>query len=314
MADLINQVFAYSTLLSAWQRVLENHGCRGSDGMTVEEFSGDHEHRLAELSDDLASARYHPYPLLRFPVPKRKRNSFRYLAVPTIRDRVAQAAVYLVTKDIFEAEFENVSHAYRQGRGLRTAFDQIKHCYEKGYRWAVDADIDAYFDNVPHQKLLRKVEKLIPEPEIIRLFRKWIIAELYDGQKIWTLDKGIPQGSVVSPMLANLFLDELDETFAAFDRKIVRYADDFLVLSKTESEAEENIELSAMILEEMELQLNKVKTEIVSFDRGFKFLGSLFLHNAVWLPEWQKTIRSDDVRLPPALTLKRYLELKGLEG
>ncbi|HPN34205.1 MAG TPA: reverse transcriptase domain-containing protein [bacterium] len=310
MSQYFTQVINYDTLFFAWQRVLENHGCRGSDGVTIERFAENHEARIAALSKDLAAERYHPFPLLRFPVPKRHRASFRYLAVPTVRDRVAQAAVYLATKDLFEAEFENTSHAYREGRGLRTAFQQIRQWYDKGYRYAVDADIDAFFDNVDHDLLLGKLQKIIPEPELIRLFRKWISVEVYDGQRIWPLEKGIPQGSVVSPMLANLFLDELDEMFMAFDRRVVRFADDFLVLSKTESEADENIELTDMILEELQLKLNPVKTTIVSFDRGFKFLGSIFLHRTVYWPEWQKNSQDFQVHLPPALTLKSYLELR----
>ncbi|NLP09435.1 RNA-directed DNA polymerase [bacterium] len=310
MHDLFNNICSYPTLFSAWQRVLENHGCRGSDGVTIERFAENHEARLAALSKDLAVERYHPFPLSRFPVPKRHRASFRYLSVPTVRDRVAQAAAYLVTKDLFEAEFENTSHAYRENRGLRTAFQQIRQWYDKGYRYAVDADIDAFFDNVDHGLLLNKLEKIITEPALLKVFRKWISAEVYDGQCIWTLEKGIPQGSVVSPMLANLFLDELDEMFIAFDRRIVRFADDFLVLSKTESEAEENIRLTDMILEELELEMNPVKTTIVSFDRGFKFLGSIFLHREIYWPEWQKKSKDFQVTLPPALTLKSYLELK----
>lgn len=310
MGPLFQQVCNYDTLFLGWQRVLENHGCRGSDGVTIERFAENYESRLAALSKDLATGRYHPFPLLRFPVPKKHRSSFRYLAVPTVRDRVAQSAAYLSTKDLFETEFEDSSHAYREGRGLRTAFQQIKRWYDKGYRYAVDADIDAFFDNVDHGLLLDRLQMIIQEPELLRLFRKWISVEVYDGQRIWTLDKGIPQGSVVSPILANLFLDELDETFMAFDRKVVRFADDFLVLSKSESEADENIELTDMILDELQLKLNPVKTTIVSFDRGFKFLGSIFLHRDVYWPEWQKNERSYDVNLPLALNLKSYLELK----
>jgi len=312
MESLFQEICNFDTLFLAWQRVLENHGCRGSDGVTIDRFAENHEARIAALSKDLAAGRYHPFPLLRFPIPKRHRNSFRYLAVPTVRDRIAQGAVYLVTKDIFEAEFEDISHAYREGRGLRTAFHQIRQWYDKGYRFAVDADIDAFFDNVNHDLLMGKLQTIVQEPELLRLFRKWISVEVYDGARIWSLDKGIPQGSVVSPMLANLFLDELDETFIAFNRKVVRFADDFLVLSKSESDADENIELTDMILNELQLKLNTVKTTVVSFDRGFKFLGSIFLHRDVYWPEWQKSERHNDVSLPLALNLKSYLELKNL--
>ncbi len=310
---LFPQICSYATLAEAFERVRENRGCRGSDGITIERFANNLEGNLRQLADDLAEQRYHPYPLLRFPVPKRSGGGVRCLSVPAVRDRTAQAAAYLATREIFEQEFENISHAYRRGRGIYTAVDDIKFWRNKGYRYAVDADIDNYFDSVPHDLLLKKLEKLIPEPPALRLFRKWIKVELYDGKNVWKLDKGIPQGSVVSPILANLFLDELDEMLLSFGKKLVRYADDFLVLSKTEQEARENIDLTGMVLEDMQLKLNPLKTKIVSFDKGFKFLGAIFLYDGIYLPFPQKRKKPGGVKLPPPLTLKTYLELKSLE-
>jgi group II intron reverse transcriptase/maturase len=318
MLDKANSTIFYeviepNNLRVGFSRVRENAGCRGSDGVTIEAFERRLDRNLRELSNDLSSGRYQPFPLLRFPVPKRKREGYRYLSVPTVRDRVAQASVYLATQELFEAEFEQVSHAYRMGRGVPTAVEEIKKWRDKGYKYAVDADIHAFFDSVDHEQLLRKLGKIISEPELLNLFSKWVRVEVYDGERIWPLAKGIPQGSVVSPMLANLFLDELDEMLISFDRKIVRYADDFLILSKTISEAEENVELTDMILDDMKLELNPTKTRIVSFDAGFKFLGAIFLHGDVWLPYPEKKKKEFIPKLPPPLNLKRYLELKNKE-
>jgi retron-type reverse transcriptase len=144
----------------------------------------------------------------------------------------------------------------------------------------------------------------------LRLFEKWIKAEIYDGSRIWTLQKGIPQGSVVSPPLANLFLDELDETLMEFGLILVRYADDFLILCKKPDEAQDAIEITDMVLEDMKLDLNPLKTKIVSFDKGFKFLGAIFLSDGVYLPFPEKRKETPPPKLPPPLTLKRYLELK----
>ena len=144
------------------------------------------------------------------------------------------------------------------------------------------------------------------DDEIIRLFRKWIQAEIYDGEKIWTLTRGIPQGSVVSPLMANLFLDELDELYMEFDKKVVRYADDLLVLCKCPDESDEILELTDMILDQLKLKINKAKTKPVSFDSGFKFLGAVFLHDDVYLPWPRKKKKEFSVSLPPPLTLKKY--------
>lgn len=302
-----------TTLSNAFERVAENHGCAGSDGVSIELFERDKHANLQQLAEDLTSQTYHPFPLLRFPIPKRRGGGVRWLSVPTVRDRTAQAAAYLVTRPIFEAEFESMSHAYREGRGVKTAIRDIEKWRDAGYRYAVDADIDAYFDTVPHDLLLKKLEALLPEPPLLRLFRKWIKAEVYDGKNIWRLNTGIPQGSVVSPIMANLYLDDLDELLTSLGKKLVRYADDFLILSKTEDESEENIDLTAMILEDMLLSLNKKKTKIVSFEQGFKFLGAVFLHDEVYIPEPQKRQPRQGVIMPPPLTLKRYLELKSLD-
>ncbi len=312
MQKTFERICKISTLRYGWERVFENSGCRGSDGLSIASFARNGERNLKTLSDDLYYQTYHPFPLLRFPIPKRNNNGVRYLSVPTMRDRVAQAAAYLATKDIFEKEFEDLSHAYREGRSVLTAIQNIKKWRDAGYRYAVDADIDDYFDNVPHDLLMEKLRRLIPDAEVLRLFRKWIKAEIYDGEKIWTLEKGIPQGSVVSPVLANLFLDELDEVLISFGKKLVRYADDFLVLSKTVEEAQENIELTDMILDDLHLQLNPVKTKIVTFDQGFKFLGAIFLYDDVYLSLPKKRKKTSSVKLPPPLTLKRYLELKNV--
>jgi len=334
---IVNKVFKkmteFYTIESAWQRVFSNGGCKGSDGICLNRFSYDLEQNLNNLSDSLARGDYHPYPLLRFPVPKRSGgkkklskstepylslqsanmppDTHRCLSVPTVRDRVAQTAVFLVTKDIFEAEFETISHGYREGRGVKTAVDEIKSWRDKGYRVAVDADIDDFFDNVDPELLLIKLKRLFPnEPGLLRLFEKWIRAEVYDGERILTLENGIPQGSVVSPVLANLFLDELDETLMGFGLKLVRYADDFLILTKSEQEARDAVELTDMLLDDLKLDLNPIKTKIVSFDRGFKFLGAIFVYDGIYMPYPQKREQGPPPKLPPPLTLKRYLELK----
>ncbi len=315
MSKLFEKIIRYPNLEAAFKRVQENGGCRGSDGVSIHRFAGRLIGNLRDLSNSLHRGTYHPFPLMRFSIPKSSEaGGTRSLSVPTVRDRIAQTAVFLVTREIFESEFEDISHGYRKGRGVSTAVYNIKEWRQKGYRFAVDADIDNYFDNVPHAPLMRKLKKLFPgETALLALFKKWIVAEIYDGSRIWTLDKGIPQGSVTSPVLANLFLDELDETLIGLGLKLVRYADDFLVLAKSEDEAHDAFELTDMALEDLQLDLNPLKSKVVSFDRGFKFLGVIFMKDGIFLPARQKRRKGSRPMLPKALNLRNYLECRGTE-
>lgn len=193
--------------------------------------------------------RYRPFPLLRFAVGKAD-SGVRALSVPTVRDRVVQSAAYLVTRAVFEAEFEESSHAYRQGRSVR------------------------------------------------------------DGQSVYPLTKDVPQGSVVSPMLANLFLHELDENLQLFGQAMVRYADDILVLCKSPAEAAQALELTDYLVAQLELHLNRDKTRTTSFAQGFECLGAIFVKDSVFLPfDRHRPVQVPPV-LPPPLDPWTYLELR----
>lgn len=287
----------------------ENAGCRGADGVTVGAFAANLEAELDALEASLAERRYFPVPLMEIRVEKRD-GGLRRLAVPSVRDRVAQAAMFLATRDLFERELEEVSFAFRVGLGVRQAVARIAELRDQGFRFVLDADVASFFDTIAHERLFQRLHRLPLPPYFFTLFAHWVRAEIYDGKSVRRLERGIPQGSVVSPLLANLFLDQLDEAFARAGRQIVRYADDFLVLCRTESEAEASLELTDELLERLELDLNREKTVVTSFDQGFKFLGVLFVRDEVFLPfEARKEERPPPV-LPPPLTLRRYLELK----
>jgi group II intron reverse transcriptase/maturase len=303
------ELTARRTLHAAFERVRDNGGCPGADGMTIRQFEANLEPELDRLEDRLLRRCYRPFPLLRFEVGKAGAG-VRCLSVPTVRDRVAQSAVYLVTREVFEAELEDASHAYRRGRSVRTAIHQVNRLREQGYRYLVDADIDSFFDTIPHARLIERLRRLRLDPYLHRLFEQWISVEVYDGRTVAPLTKGVPQGSVISPMLANLFLDQLDENFALFGQAIVRYADDFLVLCKSPEAAAQALELTDYLVAELELHLNRDKTRTTSFDQGFEFLGAIFVKNSVYLPFETSHRESAPPAVPPPLDLWTYLEIR----
>ncbi|MBW8874823.1 MAG: RNA-directed DNA polymerase [Acidobacteria bacterium] len=308
---MLDQLITRKTLYDAFERVQENGGCRGADGVTLADFQASLETELDSLQDRLIRRRYTPFPLLRFQIPKRE-EGFRDLTVPTIRDRVLQTAAYQLTREIFEAEFEECSYAFREGRSVKDAVHRIDQLRSQGFRFVVDADVEGFFDNVDQDHLVARLRRLPLDPYVVALFELWIRAEVYDGHRLFLLTRGIPQGSVVSPMLANLFLDELDENLALFGQTLVRYADDFLVLCKQPEDASQALEITDYLLEDLHLKLNQEKTRTTSFDQGFKFLGAVFLKDAIYLPFDRPKLERTTPHFPPPLDLLTYLELKHL--
>jgi len=199
------------------------------------------------------------------------------LAIPTVRDRVAQTAVALVITPILEVEFEEVSFGYRRGRSVEQALFKVRQYRDEGYQWVVDADLDAFFDNVDWSLLLSRFKQSIPDPDILQLIELWLRADIREGARVITPTKGIPQGASVSPVLANLYLDRFDEEMIHRGYKLVRFADDFLVLCKEQPKAEKALQLTESLLGELRLSLKLEKTRLVHFDQGFRYLGTLFL-------------------------------------
>ena len=193
-----------NSLNSAFHRVKENKGCAGVDWITIERFEEDLNENLARLADDVVKKNYSPLPLLQILVDKGNGEA-RRLCIPAVRDRVVQAAVLQIIEPILEKEFEDCSFAYRKGRSVKQAVFRIKKYFEQGYRWVIDADIDAFFDSVDHELLLAKVKRHIKDDAIIKLLESWIKAEVWDGESLTVMDKGIPQGSPISPALVQIF-------------------------------------------------------------------------------------------------------------
>ncbi|MBW1992449.1 MAG: RNA-directed DNA polymerase [Deltaproteobacteria bacterium] len=295
-----------ANLHTAFRRVEASRGMAGVDMVTIGAYRRNLDLNMALLGEELRSGRYAPLPLLRLLVAKRD-GSPRALAVPCVRDRVAQAAVLNLIEPIFEAHFEEVSFAYRKGRSVRQAAMRLRELRDQGYRFVVEADLDDYFDNIDHGLLLAKITAILTDPHLLRLLRLWVQAEVYDGEKIFVMKKGIPQGAVISPLLANLFLDELDETLSSRGYHLVRYADDFVILTKTRPEAEAALELTEEVLTRLHLSLDPEDTAITRFEAGFKFLGLIFLKDSILAPFDRPKREKRVLYFPPPFDLAAYL-------
>ncbi len=275
----LSDVLSLNTLQMAWSKVLANQGSGGVDGVSLADYERDLDNNLNYLRHEVEQKTYQPLPLLRVEINASSEKGTRLLSIPTIRDRVLQTAVAVVLTPIFEEEFEEISFAYRQGRSIQQAVSLIERLRDEGYHWVVDADIEHFFDSVDHDQLMAKVEQLVFDIDILRLIRQWLKSVIVDGEKRFRLTRGIAQGSPLSPLLANLFLDHLDESLLDKNIRIVRYSDDFLVLCKTQKKAEAALELTEDVLHALHLNLNKTKTKIVDFNQGFRFLGVQFIRS-----------------------------------
>jgi RNA-directed DNA polymerase len=281
MSDIVNNFLHLSNFQLAYQKVAENQGCAGVDDQTIANFSQNLQVNLSRLRDAVANSTYTPSPYRQFLIPK-KQDSWRELRVPTVKDRIVQQALLNVLYPIVEEEFLPCSFAYRPNISYITAVKKVAQWRDRGYCFVLDADIEQYFDNIDHQKLLREVRKYLDNPGILCLIKAWISAGVSTEEGLVLPEKGIPQGAVISPMLANIYLHEFDRAISTSDLKLVRYADDFLVLSRTQERIIQAYAEVSRLLNSMGLALHSQKTQITNFERGFRFLGHGFLENAIF--------------------------------
>jgi len=221
-------------LWRAWERVRENEGCAGADGVTIHTYAQRVQRLLPALLSHAQAAQSRPYPLLKIVVEKHPGSAERRtLLVPAVRDRVLQTAMAHHLSRSFEEEFLECSYGYRPGRSVDRAIARIRKCRELGYIFVADADIQSFFDRVDHDLLLRRLaERNLGEPSMA-LLRQWVRCQQWDGSHVRAVRRGVPQGSPISPLLANFFLEDFDRELEKSGRKLVRYADDFIILAKT---------------------------------------------------------------------------------
>ena len=276
--SLMDKVFAPATLALAWTKVRANKGAAGVDGQSVKRFAVKADIYLLELSTALREGTYLPQAVKRVEIPKGDGRT-RPLGIPTVKDRIVQQAVRLVIEPIFEHEFAEASYGFRPGRGCHDALREVDRLVKAGYVHVVDADLEAYFSSIPHEALMARIEARISDGRVLDLIGGWLTADILSGMERWTPTQGSPQGAVISPLLANIYLDPLDRLMADHGYRMVRYADDSVILCRTREEALAALDVVRAWTDEAGLKLHPAKMHVGDCrlpGQGFEFLGYRF--------------------------------------
>lgn len=280
---LFDKVFSERNLWVAFQQVASKNGAPGVDHVTIGEFCRRLPDSIWELSDLLKSGTFRPQAIRRVHIPKPGTNETRPLGIPTVRDRVVQAATVNVIEPIFEKDFAEQSYGFRPGRGCKDALRRVDWLLKAGYVHVVDADLKGYFDSIPHDRLLDRMKEKIADGSTLRLIESFVKASILEETKEWTPTAGAPQGAVLSPLLSNIYLDPLDHLVAQSGFEMVRYADDFVILCRSSEEAQAAWTLVQSWVSENGLVLHPTKTKVVNARTdGFDFLGYHFQGTKRW--------------------------------
>lgn len=276
---LYDKIYRKDILEEAWRRVKANKGSGGIDDISIEHIQlYGVEKLIQEIQDDLVSNNYHPKPVRRVYIPK-KDGSKRPLGIPTVKDRIVQMATKIVIEPVFEADFKECSYGFRPKRNQHQALSKISyHCNNGGY-WVLDADIKAYFDTINHEKLIKLIEMRISDKRIIKLIRKWLKSGAVTNEGYEKTEIGAPQGGVISPLLSNIYLNYLDvkwEKYYSHLGTLIRFADDFVIISKNKKSIRHAYNAVKEILERLEITIHPEKTkivELIDLKQSFVFLG-----------------------------------------
>jgi len=308
--SLMDKVASPRTLEAAWKRVAANKGAAGMDGISIARFKARAPHYLAELGEELLRGIYRPLPARRVHIPKGKGKT-RPLGISAVKDRIVQAAVKMVLEPIFEREFLSCNYGFRPGRGCKDALREVDRWLKAGYTWVVDVDLESYFDTIPKAPLLARVAERVSDGTLLSLIQRFLDQDILDGMEQWTPLTGVPQGSVLSPLLSNLYLLPLDGAMSQAGCKLVRYCDDLVVLCRTQAEAEAALGLVQNWTAQNGLRLHPEKTCVVAcheVGQSFDFLGYRFQNGRRFVrPKSLKALR-DRIRQKTGRTRSGSLE------
>jgi RNA-directed DNA polymerase len=305
--SLMDKVWKMENLQSAVKKMAQGKSEKKADGRRCRHYAQASHRKLPPLQEKLKTGRYQPEPAQRVWIPKLGSKELRPLGVPKVENRVVEMAVRNVIEPIFENEFAEHSYGFRPQRGAKDALRRVVHLLKEGYNWVVDADIKGYFDNIPQDKLLLAVSEHIADGAVLELIQRFLKQGVMESGKGWQpTETGTPQGAVISPLLANIYLNPLDHIMARKGWEMVRYADDFVILCQSREEAERALDEVRQWIEAAGLTLHPAKTRIVDEnDRGgFDFLGYHFERGYRWpraksLEKFREVIRSKTPRRRP---------------
>lgn len=282
--SVMDKVWDRRNLRRSFEKVKAKKGAAGVDHVTVEAFERQLERQLEQVERQLRDDTYRPQAVRRVYIPKPGSLEKRPLGIPTVRDRVVQGAVRHVLEPIFERDFAESSYGFRPGRGCKDALGRVEQLLKDGHTWVVDADIKRYFDTIPHGKLMARIRAKISDGRVLALIEAFLHQGVLEGLETWTPEEGTPQGAVLSPLLANLYLDPLDQMMFDGEFEMVRYADDFVILCRSAEQAQQALQLVRLWATEAGLTLHPEKTRIVDATEkgGFDFLGYHFERGMRW--------------------------------